>query len=581
MHPDGPPAPHAPRDPNRIENALHPDGPPAPHAPRDPNRIDQRLNPDGPPAPRDPNRIDNALHPDGPPAPHDPNRIDNRLNPERTTPPRDPREDYMQRPPRDPREDFMQRPETPRDPRETFRQDPPGDAPPGAATTARRTALLTATAPRSTTATSRARSTTATSRRHTTTATSTTQQHDGNQSAPQHDANQPAAHNPPEQPPAGGSAGNDANADYPVREPEQNEFVLNEEPKAELAYREIRAATDDVPKVADEIGVDPDIVDVAKKNLFVNKHDVAVGPGDIRHGNFTASSSYSDLWKAVMDGKQLTPDQTNQLRSLVAHEYVEAKLMESGIPYQHANPKAWDPEDGYLFNRDHAGAHQLSPRSMQSNAQADLLRHWRTLGLTPPPGGLAADLSNIDEIVRIAREGFDDDRHRGGGADGRSAPGRCLRRGRGLRAAAVAFPADPRVPSAYGVVGAGPGRRGGLAVRRPGRRTGPGVAGRPGARREAPAGHVVGESFPVPPKMAVAIVRWAGLGDLPRQRFPELEDPYEPLVALFERGGAYTEGGRQIELGYGTYPLRSLADRAALEPAPIDAAALNALDEES
>lgn len=89
------------------------------------------------------------------------------------------------------------------------------------------------------------------------------------------------------------------------------------------------------------------------------------------------------------------------------------------------------------------------------------------------------------------------------------------------------------------------------------------------------------ESFPVPPQMAVAVVRWAGLGDLPRQRFPELEDPYEPLVALFERGGAYTVGGRQIELGYGTYPLRSLADRAALEPAPIDEATLNALDEEN
>jgi hypothetical protein len=89
------------------------------------------------------------------------------------------------------------------------------------------------------------------------------------------------------------------------------------------------------------------------------------------------------------------------------------------------------------------------------------------------------------------------------------------------------------------------------------------------------------ESFPVPPAMAVAIVRWAGLGDLPRQRFPELDDPYEPLVALFERGGAYTVGGRQIELGYGTYPIRTLADRAGLEPAPIDEATLDALDEES
>jgi hypothetical protein len=119
LHPDGPPAPDAPRDPNRIENALHPDGRPAPDAPRDPNRIENALHPDGRPArhaPRDPNRIENALHPDGRPAPRDPNRIADRLNPER---PRDPREDFMQdRPGTQPHG-----PSAPRDPREAFRQD--------------------------------------------------------------------------------------------------------------------------------------------------------------------------------------------------------------------------------------------------------------------------------------------------------------------------------------------------------------------------------------------------------------------------------------------------------------------------
>ncbi|GAB2615624.1 hypothetical protein [Kribbella endophytica] len=87
--------------------------------------------------------------------------------------------------------------------------------------------------------------------------------------------------------------------------------------------------------------------------------------------------------------------------------------------------------------------------------------------------------------------------------------------------------------------------------------------------------------FPVPESMRLAIVRWATLGELPRQRFPELDDPYEPLLALFERGGAYTIGPGEVDLGYGAYPLRNLADRAGLEPMPIDEATLDALDVEN
>ena len=90
------------------------------------------------------------------------------------------------------------------------------------------------------------------------------------------------------------------------------------------------------------------------------------------------------------------------------------------------------------------------------------------------------------------------------------------------------------------------------------------------------------DPFPVPPDMAAAIVRWAALGDLPRQRFPQLDDPYEPMLALFERGGGYARGpGRMIELGFIAFPIRSLSERADLEPVPIDAASLDALDQES
>lgn len=88
------------------------------------------------------------------------------------------------------------------------------------------------------------------------------------------------------------------------------------------------------------------------------------------------------------------------------------------------------------------------------------------------------------------------------------------------------------------------------------------------------------EPFPVRPEMAAAIVRWAALSDQPRQRFPQLDDPYEPLLALFERGGGYSLAPGFIELGYGSFPKGSLTERAALEPVPIDQATLDALDQE-
>ena len=89
------------------------------------------------------------------------------------------------------------------------------------------------------------------------------------------------------------------------------------------------------------------------------------------------------------------------------------------------------------------------------------------------------------------------------------------------------------------------------------------------------------DPFPVPPQMAAVIVRWAALGDLPRQQFPGLEDPYEPLLALFERGGGYAVANGFIELAFISVPIRSVTERASLEPLPIDEATLDGLDRES
>jgi hypothetical protein len=165
--------------------------------------------------------------------------------------------------------------------------------------------------------------------------------------------------------------------------------------------------TDDVPKVAEALDLDPSVVDVAKRNLFVNKHDVAVGGGDIVHGYFTADDYIAGLWKSAIAGKLKIPNEFNELRSVIAHEYVEAKLMEAGVPYNYADPRLWDDVDGYGDSTEHVGAHTVAPRALQATSNLELLlSHWEGHGLTPPPGGLAPDLSNLDDIVRRAIEGM-------------------------------------------------------------------------------------------------------------------------------------------------------------------------------
>lgn len=74
--------------------------------------------------------------------------------------------------------------------------------------------------------------------------------------------------------------------------------------------------------------------------------------------------------------------------------------MESGMPYRCADPQAW--EDGtLLFDTNHVGAHEVAPLSSNGS-----LRLRPKLGLTPPTTPIAPDLSNIDNVVDVARKGL-------------------------------------------------------------------------------------------------------------------------------------------------------------------------------
>ncbi|MFI6827546.1 hypothetical protein ACIBG5_10635 [Kribbella sp. NPDC050241] len=73
--------------------------------------------------------------------------------------------------------------------------------------------------------------------------------------------------------------------------------------------------------------------------------------------------------------------------------------------------------------------------------------------------------------------------------------------------------------------------------------------------------------------------RWASLGDRPKERFPDFDHPYEPMVQVFERGGEIYPGHGSIELLAASVPYLGITERLAQPPFPIDAASLDEVDE--
>ncbi|WP_410789654.1 hypothetical protein [Kribbella sp. C-35] len=94
-------------------------------------------------------------------------------------------------------------------------------------------------------------------------------------------------------------------------------------------------------------------------------------------------------------------------------------------------------------------------------------------------------------------------------------------------------------------------------------------------RLEAGTGHRLGT---MSTKVVTDMFRWASLGDQTKERFPTFEDPYEPMVQLFERGGEIWPGHREIEFYGGSLPFRGIADRLAQAPSQIDAVTLDEVD---
>lgn len=164
---------------------------------------------------------------------------------------------------------------------------------------------------------------------------------------------------------------------------------------------EVRAyGAEELQRVADQTGLPVETVTEAHANLYHGVNDVAIGPNQVTTGHFTPDAAVDSYWQQALDGT-LDPDSSEgrHFTGVVRHEVIEGRLLDQGIPFNSADPAAWElADDGtytYKVVPEGVGAHYLS-----SSQGSDPFSHYNTLGLDASEiPALEADLSNIDEVA--------------------------------------------------------------------------------------------------------------------------------------------------------------------------------------
>ncbi len=148
------------------------------------------------------------------------------------------------------------------------------------------------------------------------------------------------------------------------------EYVLDGAPNPTVLAeaRLIANRTNDIPVIAQKMGVPENIIREVKEHFFVTEHFMEIN-GNFQKGRFEREAEDIALWKAaesdglvngysfidITGGTQYVnaSDALTEFKRLVAHEYIESKLMKEGFLYRN-----------YLNNGDpnefNFGAHDLS-----------------------------------------------------------------------------------------------------------------------------------------------------------------------------------------------------------------------------
>ncbi|MGW8529488.1 DNA/RNA non-specific endonuclease [Nocardiopsis sp. NPDC055824] len=189
---------------------------------------------------------------------------------------------------------------------------------------------------------------------------------------------------------------------------EGNRYIdVPESAEALERYNEIRADDGDVDRISENTGFDPDVIDEIKQHLFFREHpDVPVPPDGTtqRSGRFAPMDHIADLWRKAEAGT-LDASEAAHFRRLVMHEYVEARLMDEGVPYRSRDPQLWS-DDTYTPDPDRNGAHDIAPREGGPNA----FNLWEKWGIPSPDPDfrISDDLSNLDGYVDSALDWWRD-----------------------------------------------------------------------------------------------------------------------------------------------------------------------------
>nr|BFD81635.1 hypothetical protein StreXyl84_10360 [Streptomyces sp. Xyl84] len=188
---------------------------------------------------------------------------------------------------------------------------------------------------------------------------------------------------------------------------------IDEDAKALRFYEDMRdplSSRGNVETIAENTGMKPSVIQTAKENLFLQRHNVETELGVMRHNVFfTPDSQIADLWKKA-EANKLSDMEQAQFRNHVAHEYVENKLMEMGMPYRSLDPRVWEGDSAYLSDHSLIGAHDVAPAALRATPMVTegvgALSHWRRIGIEPPAEPILDDLSNVDLLVDAIKKGL-------------------------------------------------------------------------------------------------------------------------------------------------------------------------------
>lgn len=149
---------------------------------------------------------------------------------------------------------------------------------------------------------------------------------------------------------------------------------------------QIANRTDDVLIISNKIGIPFDILNRAKQHYYIDEHLIFIN-GEFKIGRFEKIFDYNQEWLDMINKNlnDLTNEEIINFKKLIAHEYVEAKLMENGMNFRsYINI---DNLNVYDF-----GAHDVSPRLSDG-------LYFNIGRLESPPIPNLNNLENLDDIV--------------------------------------------------------------------------------------------------------------------------------------------------------------------------------------